>query len=106
MKARLPSSEVNRSVLVFRLRIVKPVCNPRKSAVASKVALLFRKLLPTDVRLLNCITNSVVRTFSKVIVSTKMVKLDEEAKKVVSVIVRELVKGRRNRLNRTSKNAK
>jgi len=94
LKFWLPVAEVNKSVLVFILRIVKPISNPMKSALASKVALVFVKLLPTDVRLVNVIVKFVVTCSSRVMESTKIVKLDIEEKKVVSVIVNALTEGR------------
>ncbi len=78
-------------MLVFILRIVKPISNPKKSALASKVALVFVKLLPTEVRLKNSIVVLVVICSSRVIESTKIVKLDIEEKNVVSVIVKALI---------------
>ncbi len=59
---------------------------------------MFVKLLPTDVRLTNCIVRFVVICSSRVTESTKIVKLDIEEKKVVSVIVKALIKGRANRI--------
>ena len=91
LKAWLPPIEVNKSMLVFILRIVKPISNPKKSALASKVALVFVKLLPTEVRLKNSIVVLVVICSSRVIESTKIVKLDIEEKNVVSVIVKALI---------------
>lgn len=60
-------------MLVFVLRIVKPLSNPKKSALASKVAFVLVKLLPAEVRLKNCIVILVTTTSSKVILSTKIV---------------------------------
>ncbi len=58
---------------MFTLNIVKPTSNPIKVATASKVALVFVKLLPNEVRLKNVMEVFVTVTLSKVIESTKIV---------------------------------
>ena len=85
LKFCAPVAEVNRSVEVFTFLTMKPISKPKKSARASKLALLLVRLLPAEVKLLNCIVVEVTVTFSTVIVSTKIVKLVTDAKKVVSV---------------------
>jgi len=51
LKSWAPVDEVNRSVEVLTFLIVLPSSNPMKSARASKVAFVFVKLDPSEVRL-------------------------------------------------------
>ncbi len=72
LKSWFVDVEVNKFALVFKLRIVNPISNPRKLVIAS-VEPVFTKLLPKEVRLWNSISLVVTTTWSKVIVSTLIV---------------------------------